>query len=133
AEQRYGYSKAEFLGMTALDIRPAEDRARFSASTREALGSIRLTAEWRHCKKDGTVMDVEVSFREVIFEGRPALLALAIDVSARKRAESALRESEERFRQIAEHIQEVFFLSELQSGRVIYLNPAFERLWGVPA
>ena len=48
---------------------------------------------------------------------------------SRKRAEKQLRESEERFRQLAEHIDEVFWLND-SSGAVIYASPAYERIWG---
>ncbi len=48
------------------------------------------------------------------------------------REQQALRESEERFRQLAQHIDEVFWLAEPGSGRLLYLSPAFERIWGRP-
>jgi PAS domain S-box-containing protein len=48
----------------------------------------------------------------------------------RRRAEEALRESEERFRQMAENIQEVFWTADAQDGRLLYASPAYERVWG---
>ena len=52
------------------------------------------------------------------------------DISYRKRAEEALRESEERFRQIAENIKEVFWLFDWQQQRALYVSPAYEQVWG---
>ncbi|HSQ66841.1 MAG TPA: PAS domain-containing protein [Polyangiaceae bacterium] len=52
------------------------------------------------------------------------------EVSERNRLEAALRESEERFRQLAENIQEVFWLTDVKTRRVIYVSPAFEIVWG---
>ncbi|HEY6562454.1 MAG TPA: response regulator [Polyangiaceae bacterium] len=52
------------------------------------------------------------------------------DVAARQLAEVALRESEERFRQLAESVDDVFWLSDLQHEQVIYVNPAYARIWG---
>jgi PAS domain S-box-containing protein len=54
---------------------------------------------------------------------------LELDISARKLAETALRESEARFRQLAENIDEVFWLTDLDS-RFIYVSPAYEVVWG---
>ncbi len=41
-----------------------------------------------------------------------------------------MRESELRFRQLAENIDDVFWLTEIASGRILYVNPAYERIWG---
>ena len=48
----------------------------------------------------------------------------------RRRAEEALRESEERFRQMAENIQEVFWTADASDGRILYASPAYEHVWG---
>src|SRR5438093_529098 len=47
----------------------------------------------------------------------------------RKRAEQALRESQERFRQLAENIQEVFWMTDPEKNRMIYISPAYEEIW----
>jgi len=52
------------------------------------------------------------------------------NVTERKLAEDALRESEERFRQIAETIQEVFWITDTTKHRMLYISPAYERIWG---
>ena len=52
------------------------------------------------------------------------------NVTARKIQEEALRASEERFRQIAENIHEVFWMVNPSDGRVLYVSPAYEQLWG---
>src|SRR5260370_3461934 len=90
-----------FLSMTALDIRPPDQVPRFLASMRESRAGVRLSADWTHRKKDGTQIDVEVSAHQVEFEGRPAMLALMMDITERKRADDALRMSERRFRPLA--------------------------------
>ncbi|HEX4632636.1 MAG TPA: PAS domain S-box protein, partial [Gemmatimonadales bacterium] len=62
-------------------------------------------------------------------EGR--LLARVIHYAIeRKQAELSIREREERFRQIADNIREVFFVMEAQFRKTVYINPAYERTWG---
>jgi PAS domain S-box-containing protein len=95
----YGWSRAEFLAMTALDIRPPEDRSlardviqRYRGAHEANIGA------FRHCRKNGTVMDMEITISSISFAGRPGRLCSMNDVTERRRAEEALRESEQRFR-----------------------------------
>lgn len=55
---------------------------------------------------------------------------LASQIAARVQIEYALRDSEERFRQLAEHIREVFWVRGIDEERVLYVSPAYEELWG---
>jgi diguanylate cyclase (GGDEF)-like protein/PAS domain S-box-containing protein len=57
-------------------------------------------------------------------------LDITADRVARREADQALRESEERFRQMAEHIRDVIFLSEPQHNSMLYVSPAYEEVWG---
>ena len=52
------------------------------------------------------------------------------DITEHKEVENAYRESEARFLQIAENIREVFWLFDLQEQRVLYVNPAYDLIWG---
>ncbi len=62
-------------------------------------------------------------------EGR--LLARVIQYAIeRKRAEELLRSEEERFRQLADNISEVFFITDIRLGETLYINPAYEEVWG---
>jgi len=57
-------------------------------------------------------------------------VAVIVDETEQRAAEEALRESEERFRQLAEHIPAVVYLVEPQSGSMVFISPAYERIWG---
>jgi PAS domain S-box-containing protein len=94
----YGYSREEFLTRTILDIRPDDDRDRvvdfiFNRSTDHP-----AKGEWRHRLKDGRLIDVEISSRRFLFEGSPARLVIARDITAQRQTREALAQSEERLR-----------------------------------
>lgn len=80
AVRHYGYSREEFLAMTILDIRPPRD----SVDVLQSLSEPAPTPEgelWKHVKKDGSVIDVQVRTDTISYNGRPAKLALAEDIS----------------------------------------------------
>jgi PAS domain S-box-containing protein len=126
--QHYGYSREEFLTMSALDIRPEADVRRFKASMRRGGRGVRMTAGWRHRKKDGTLIDVEISTHDVVFGGRPAMLALVTDVSERRLSEAALRAREAELSSIYNTVADMVF-SIAVGGEGVYsfssVNPAF--------
>jgi PAS domain S-box-containing protein len=59
-----------------------------------------------------------------------ALVVYARDATQRRRAEDALRESEARFRQMAETIDEVVWMRDAERGHLLYVSPAYEAIWG---
>ena len=74
----YGFSRAEFMKMTLLDIRPVEDIPEFLRQTDHPRPMGQSTAEkWRHKTKNGTVVPVFITSWELIYRGRPAELVLA--------------------------------------------------------
>ena len=97
--RRYGYSSEEFLNMTIKDIRPPEDVPALLENVAKVSTQPSDSGIWRHQKKDGTIIDVEITSYPLSFAGRRAELVLANDVTERKRAEDALHRSEEHLRQ----------------------------------
>jgi hypothetical protein len=95
----YGYSREEFLSMTIKDIRSPEDVPALLDNVSNGNPGVKAAGTWRHRKKDGNIVEVEVISHPLDFGGRNAKLVLANDITERKRAEEALRETEEQLRQ----------------------------------
>ncbi len=95
AVQNYGYSREEFLSLTIKDIRPPEDIPALLESAAKALPGTENAGVWKHRKKDGTSIDVEITSRPLVYDGRDARLVVATDVSVRKQAEEALVRAKE--------------------------------------
>ncbi|MBP7677165.1 MAG: PAS domain S-box protein [Thermoanaerobaculia bacterium] len=87
----YGYTRDEFLGMTLREIRPPGDAAPLQADVEVPRTGVRSSGPWRHQRKDGRTLLVEIVTHDVSFEGRAARLVLVGDVTERVRAEEKLR------------------------------------------
>ena len=88
AIMHYGYSEAEFLGLTIVDLRPPEELPRLYANLETATNeTLEKSDGWRHQKKDGSVIDVEISSHPMLFEGRACKFVLAHDVTDRIQAQ----------------------------------------------
>ncbi len=83
----YGYSRDEFLAMTLKDIRPPEDVPALLANVAAVSDGLDQAGIWRHHKRDGKIIDVEISSHVLQFDGRPAEVVLANDVTERRREE----------------------------------------------
>ncbi len=101
----YGYSRDEFLAMTIKDIRPPEDVGSLVANVRQVV-SRADQGTWRHRRKDGTIITVEVTSRPIQFNGKEARLVLANDITSRRRAEEALVSAEHRYRDVLDNMME---------------------------
>lgn len=89
---------------------------------------------WRHRNGDWVWVHVHAKVVKRDADGRPLRLVGTLrDISYRKEVEAALRESELRFRQLAEHVDAVFWLTEANPNRLLYVSPAYEQLWQRPA
>jgi PAS domain S-box-containing protein len=137
AERIFGYGAGELLSQNIrlLMTEPEHDPRAASGSgsphehAQDGGGEFRDVVGLR---KDGRRFPVRRSISESLVQGRRLFTAVVQDVTARQEALEALKESETRFRQLAEHVREVFLLSDAKLERTIYVNRAFESIWGRP-
>jgi len=108
ATRLYGYTREEFLSMTAEHMRPPEDRAAFRDFLRRESGQV-IRGTFRHLKKDGAAIDVEGVGHLVVWRGHSARLVMLNDVSERNRTQQELerlnRELEDRVRSRTEQLE----------------------------
>ena len=126
----YGYSREEFLAMTLYDIRPPSEYEALAAARPAMTARERTSFRVRHHRKSGEIIDVEVTAHPVQFEGRELRLAVAVDVSEQARAERALRESEARFRSLANCLREAVLVTD-RSDRIILANARVRDVLGL--
>jgi len=129
----YGYSRKEFLLLTIKDLRPSEDVPALLEHIRNSPNAAGTTGIWRHRKKDGAIIDVEVTTGVVQFDHRDARLAIAANITERKQMEEALRESDEKLRLLVGGVQEYAILMLDLEGRVTTWNEGAERIKGYRA
>src|ERR1035437_719216 len=115
AVNKYGYSAEEFLSMTSVDIRPEEEKNKFLEFYKNTKKENLLSAAhgiWKHKKKSGEIILMEVTASEVVYKGRNALAIALADVTEKEKGKQELTESEERFRLLAENAFEGIVMSE---------------------
>jgi len=133
SEQLYGYTKAEALGRQLEElIIPPEMHQEVIVAIQGWLteGQAIPASELSLMHKDGSQATVYSSHLMLInLEGEPELYCVDIDLSDRKHAEEALRESENRYRLLAENMNDLVCLHDL-NGRYLYVSPSCEALLG---
>ncbi len=126
---RSGYSRQQLLGMSIHDLDAVQDSSQIAVHIADIMAGRARSFETRHRTRDDEIWDVEVS-TSYFPGGDGRLFVFLRDISERKQAERILAESERRFREMAETIDQVFFIADLDYSRFHYISPAFLPLWG---
>lgn len=136
AEALLGYRRDELAGRPVSQIHPASETVRIAA----AFDQVRTVGSARYddgliVARDGEIIPVDVSGARIHLDASDYVIAVVRDIRARKRAEAEMQAAQERFYLLAEHIREIFWVSDPQTGRIHYGSPAFSELTslsGVP-
>lgn len=133
ASELLGYRPDELAGKHVSMLYPPSEKARVKAcfdelavkrSTRH-LDGVALT-------RDGRTVAVDVVGSRIEFAGGPAVIAVVRDIRERKQAEAELRAAQERFYLLAEHIREIFWVSDPHTRALQYASPAFSDISALP-
>jgi PAS domain S-box-containing protein len=130
AVRNYGYSQTEFLSMSLREIQSEEEFERFLGAVDPQRDRGASYAElWKHKRKDGTVIDVEVSSQPIILGEVKAQLVLAHDVTAQRRAEADVRAGKEQLQLLLDSTAEAIYAIDV-NGTCTLCNAACLRLLG---
>jgi PAS domain S-box-containing protein len=133
AIKNYGYTREEFLALSIKDLRPVEDVPALLENIAKVENSFQDHGFWRHHRKDGSLIDVEIVSNPISNGRRNARLVVATDITERKENEEALRRSEERFRLMVENVVDYAIFMLDTDGHVKTWNAGAERIKGYRA
>ena len=123
----YGYTREELLNLTIHNLRAPETRTLIASQMAEA--DVRgVLFESVHQRRDGSTFPVEVSCRGVTVDGTHTLISVVRDITKRKRAEEALRESDERLQAAFAASPDPININRLRDGAYVTVNRRFEQL-----
>ena len=131
-ERMYGYTVAEGIGTSAWDRVHPDDHARVSAALAGVAANPGMTgsAEFRYRARSGEWRFVEAVGKTLTDDARDGIVINTRDVTARRQAEEALRESEERYRALIENGHDIIVILDPETGRMRYQSPSTERVLG---
>ncbi len=136
AMRLFGLSREALLQTGPIELSPpTQPDGRSSSETaleliHAAVNGGTPVFEWVHRSASGEDITCEVRLVRLPASGLVLVRGSITDITARKVGEEALRESQGRFRELAENIKEVFWMSDPQKNEILYVSPAYEQIWG---
>jgi PAS domain S-box-containing protein len=137
AERIFGYGPDEVVGKSVNMLVPEPHRSRYDSyiATYLKTGEAKIIGRDREVegrRKDGSIFPMELEVGEMMVGGRRIFAGIARDITERKRAEEALRESEERFRRLVETTNVIVWEMDLSTWRFTYVSPPAVEILGYP-
>jgi len=126
--QDLGYSREELLSLTVFDVDPAIDQPSVARVGEELRKTGFMIIESQHRRKDGSMFPVEINMKYVQFD-RSYVINVARDITERRRAEEALRASEERYRSLFDGVPVGLYRTTV-AGQFLDANPALAKMLG---
>jgi len=129
AVERLGYSRKEFQNLSTQDIDTPEHAQYVEEIIQKIADKGKLIFETVHVSKQGDKIPVEISSSLIKYKGKNAILSVARDITARKKAQRALKKSERRFRELLENVN-LIAISLNTEGKITFCNDFFLQLTG---
>ncbi|CAN5789851.1 hypothetical protein BH11BAC3_BH11BAC3_26670 [soil metagenome] len=120
AVKHYGYSREEFLQLTAFDMRPEKDWESFKTLIRDVGSGLQNSGVWQHLRKDKSIIYVDVTAHDIVYNNIPARLVAAIDVTDKLNYEKDLKETSKQLSELAGHLQKIREEERRRIGREIH-------------
>ncbi|MBD0351476.1 MAG: PAS domain-containing protein [Flavisolibacter sp.] len=127
----YGYSQEEFLSMQLHDLQSAAVWTSFSGNKVYEAQEANRESQWKHIKKGGEEVIVEVSSNTLSYKGVLASIAIINDITAKVKTEEELQKSHERFQLAAKAASEGLWEWDIEKDEV-YISPVYEDMFGFP-
>jgi PAS domain S-box-containing protein len=125
----FGHGREAMLAMAPKDLLPAQSVSTCSQVLAAAGDGRVFSGECKARRADGSLFDIELRGVPMHYLGRPHRLVIVRDITERKRAEAAVRESEAQYRAMFNASEDALILWDSQLRRVD-VNPAYERIYG---
>ncbi|HAA28634.1 MAG TPA: hypothetical protein DCE56_14290 [Cyanobacteria bacterium UBA8553] len=130
AARRLGYTRKQLLHLPGEEISPPQDPEVRKAILDQLWQTGNVTFEHVHISKNGAQIPVEISSRVVEYDGQLAIQSFVRDISARKKAESALQERESFIQKLVQTTPYLIYIQDLNQQRYIYLNHKVKEYYG---
>ena len=124
----YGYDREELLQLNILDLAQTNETPALSQWSRKDQAGQGKIYEGHHRRRDGGVFPVEISVNLIQVEGKQYFQEIIRDITERKKAEAALRESEQKYRLLVDNVAEAIGVA--QDGFLKFVNPAASQVLG---
>jgi len=132
AVKLYGYTREEFLAMTARDTRHPEELGDFFTTLAEPTSYFRHRGPRRHIRKNGEIIVVEAVTQDILFHARKARLSMNIDVTERSKAEEEVRRQKQLLETVINNIPTRIFIRDAKTLRYVMRNRFSEETSGHP-
>ena len=128
-EKHYGYTRDELLKMSIKDIRPPEDVPFLITDIQNLENTYAVVGEWRHLKKDGSLIHVFVNTHAVVFNNRKARHVMVNDITSVKSARQVLEAAEAYYRALIENAPDGIVLLDAKM-KISFASPSAKKIFG---